>query len=68
MGHASAGFGMRMRAVVDGLFGVWLRKIGDGDLMADTRGLLVPVGEGGLAGEDGSGLRVQRERKCNCHR
>jgi hypothetical protein len=46
-------FGPRddMRLVGDGLVWLGLGQVGDGDLVAHTGGLLVPVGEGGLAGE-----------------
>ena len=42
-----------VRLVVDGLVGVGLGQVSKGDLVADAGGLLVPVGEGGLAGEEG---------------
>jgi len=48
-----AGSGDEVRAVVDGFFGFGLGEVGEGDLVADAGMLLVPVGEGGLAGEDG---------------
>ncbi len=42
-----------VRLVLDGLVGVGLGQVGEGDLVAHAGGLLVPVGEGGLAGEQG---------------
>ena len=44
------GAGDDVGAVVDGFGGVGRGEIGDGDLVADAGMLLVPVGEGGLAG------------------
>jgi hypothetical protein len=41
--------------VADGLLGFGLGQVGDGDLVAYAGLLLVPVGEGGLAGENGAG-------------
>ena len=48
-----------VRGVVDGLVGLGLGKVGESDLAADAGLLLVPVGEGGLAGEDGARLREE---------
>jgi hypothetical protein len=55
MGHAFGGPWNNLRLVLDRLIGVGLGQVGEGDLVADAGLLLVPVGEGGLAGEDGAG-------------
>jgi len=43
--------GNDVRCVVDGLVGLGLGKVGESDLAADAGLLLIPVGEGGLAGD-----------------
>ncbi len=46
------GAGDDVGAVVDGFGGVGRGEVGDGDLVAHAGMLLVPVGVGGLAGEE----------------
>ena len=59
-------------SIVDGLLRVWLRQVGNGNLVADSGLLLVPVREGGLASEQGGrlgdGLSGESRRGCNCNR
>ncbi len=50
-----------MWCVIDGLVGLGLWEVGNGDLAEDTGLLLVPIGECGLAGD--SLLRRQQRRK-----
>ena len=52
---------MRCGRVVDGLVGLGSGQIGESDLAADARLLLVPVGERGLTGDHL--LRMERIRK-----
>ena len=41
-----------MRSIVDSLLGLGLGQVGESDLAADARLLLIPVGEGGLTCDD----------------
>ena len=50
-------------SVVDGLGGVGLGQVGERDLAANAGLLLVPIGEGSLAGDDcGAGRGVEPQR------
>ncbi len=55
-GPRAVGTGNQRGAVVDRLIGVWFRQVGEGEFAANAGALLRVIGEGGLAGERGSGL------------